>query len=793
LANIPIWWVMSAVFHTLVLGWLALFSPVRIINLEERPADFTAGTDKIREVMDQVREYQANVLAPEVRSLQDILMELAELERIKQGEYEKFAGEFAEGAPDLAAQSQADALQAQTEAQASQAATTAPLEQLRRNPDSNAWQAVVAAFKKTEDHQDRAAKAMDRALQTLTLSDSSLAPARQAQAEANALQRRASQEQLAAGALREDAQWAADTVRSRKRDVDRHTESIQRAEGDVAKARTNLMQAQMDTSQARTEAQTAQTEADQAKTTADQTREAAANTKAEYDKLDAKDPARKTAKTTVTTAQNEAGDAKRKAESAQRKADQARSKTESAAKKVTRVETDVTNALTRLTNALVRATQLQTEVSNAVTKAEAMVETMAKRQAEALKSQAEARLAQAKAQQALTQARQQAATNELTNPFTRLTNALPELPDVYRQDLATLYQTAVTTETQLTEAYKRIRATELAMIRQIPLPRALELTEVAKVMRPDLKETLKKVANSGEDVPVVREAVQAAGSEINAMLTLGTSLLAQAKGLSGSGSAGGAPISLDWVRAQTAQMQAMEGLAAEDGNARAKDMAASMKGGAKPPGAGGGGGGREGMNFGSGGPPPMPKTLAALAGRKVKSGATAADWMYVDSWHIIGPFDNAGRENIEKKFPPETVVDLNATYLGKDNQPIRWEFTQVGEPRVTPTFRNFHPERHRTGATYDYWIHGIEYIIYYAYTELYFEQACDLWIAVGSDDYCKVWIEDQLVWASGKQQKTWRLDEGLRKVHFHQGVNRVLFRVENGWRGTDFSLVLSLK
>ena len=189
----------------------------------------------------------------------------------------------------------------------------------------------------------------------------------------------------------------------------------------------------------------------------------------------------------------------------------------------------------------------------------------------------------------------------------------------------------------------------------------------------------------------------------------------------------------------------------------------------------------------------MPSKLKALPGRKIRSGATPSDWMYVDSWYVLGPFDNARRENLDKKFPPETVVDLNATYSGKDNQPVRWEFAQTGEPRLTPTFRNFHPERKRPAPPGDYWTGGLEYIIYYAYTELYFEQARDLWIAVGSDDFSKVWIEDQLVWSSGKQQKSWRVDEGLRKVHFKQGLNRVLYRVENGWHGTDFSLVICLK
>ena len=36
-------------------------------------------------------------------------------------------------------------------------------------------------------------------------------------------------------------------------------------------------------------------------------------------------------------------------------------------------------------------------------------------------------------------------------------------------------------------------------------------------------------------------------------------------------------------------------------------------------------------------------------------------------------------------------------------------------------------------------------------------------------------------------------DEGLRKVHFKQGLNRIVYRLENGWRGMGLSLVICLK
>lgn len=45
---------------------------------------------------------------------------------------------------------------------------------------------------------------------------------------------------------------------------------------------------------------------------------------------------------------------------------------------------------------------------------------------------------------------------------------------------------------------------------------------------------------------------------------------------------------------------------------------------------------------------------------------------------------------------------------------------------------------------------------------------------------------------SGKTTKSWRADEGMRKVHFDKGVNRVLYRVENAHGQTEFSLTIGM-
>ena len=187
--------------------------------------------------------------------------------------------------------------------------------------------------------------------------------------------------------------------------------------------------------------------------------------------------------------------------------------------------------------------------------------------------------------------------------------------------------------------------------------------------------------------------------------------------------------------------------------------------------------------------------MTVWPGRRIAIQGSSPKWVFVDSWYIIGPFDNTRRANIGRQFPPETIIDLNAVYPGKKGIPIRWEFYQAGRPNIMPPLTGYNalynkdPELSPKANSH----RNLQYIIYYAYTELWFEQPCDLWVAIGSDDFSKVWVEDKIIWISGKQLKAWRADEGYRKVHFKAGVNRILYRVENGNDRTEFSFVICLK
>lgn len=363
---------------------------------------------------------------------------------------------------------------------------------------------------------------------------------------------------------------------------------------------------------------------------------------------------------------------------------------------------------------------------------------------------------------------QEELTVDLEKPATQSMNALE------------LYESALAAEAMLAEKYRQGRAMRLAVIQDVPFSGALDAVDRVTPVRPDLlNEPLTAEVADEKQLEAKKEAIRAALAETNAMVALGNSLVSQAiknQRVGGLGSGVG-PISLASIQARSLQSQQLASLADQETSGRAVDLAGAM---ASSPEAG------EAANpqsadssprdFKSDDAPPLVNSsIKPVPGRSVADSGDGAEWMAITQWYMLGPFANPGRANIDRVFPPETLIDLNAVYLGKDDRPIRWKYTHSEHPlgRLQPT--NDEP-----------------YGIWYAFAEVKFNRARDLWITMGSDDKGRVWINDQLVWVSESYHKNWGPAEAQRRVHFREGRNKVLFRIENGWHGMAFSLWIHL-
>jgi hypothetical protein len=166
----------------------------------------------------------------------------------------------------------------------------------------------------------------------------------------------------------------------------------------------------------------------------------------------------------------------------------------------------------------------------------------------------------------------------------------------------------------------------------------------------------------------------------------------------------------------------------------------------------------------------------ALPGRRFTSESHRSGWLYLDTWYVIGPWENNGKIDYNTIHPPEFEIDLSKTYndgkkdhLGRHRE-LSWQFTQGSSMKIIP------PEEKGNST-------------YYAWTEVYFDEDRDMLLAIASDDAAKDWINDILVWED-RGQSAWNLDEGFRLVYFKKGFNKILVRIENGPILCTFSLLL---
>ena len=189
-------------------------------------------------------------------------------------------------------------------------------------------------------------------------------------------------------------------------------------------------------------------------------------------------------------------------------------------------------------------------------------------------------------------------------------------------------------------------------------------------------------------------------------------------------------------------------------------------------------------------PPVDVATLVAGHGRMLGAGGQYASRVYLNSWYIIGPF--AGRHEgglfDNPSYPPEKAVLLDAVYYGKDKRLLKWRYvTAQSYPLVPPD--------------------AVEDAVYYGYTEVFVDQACDLTAWIGADDDVQIYLNDHMVWKGGNVNKQgyfnqifddgdaylrdYNRTEGRRVLHFNKGRNKLFFKLSNGPNSAFLSMVLT--
>jgi cellulose synthase operon protein C len=143
---------------------------------------------------------------------------------------------------------------------------------------------------------------------------------------------------------------------------------------------------------------------------------------------------------------------------------------------------------------------------------------------------------------------------------------------------------------------------------------------------------------------------------------------------------------------------------------------------------------------------------------------------FITDWMVIGPFDNEGKTGFDAVYPPETELNLDAKYDGKERQAAWRKYPPISRFKYIDLDAIFVPETN---------------VAAYALTFIRSESEQDIAFRFGSDDAIKIWIDGALLYSDDGYHSA-AFDQTSAGVKLHKGWNKVLLKVTQGDGGWGF-------
>ncbi|MBD3184741.1 hypothetical protein GF312_20840 [Candidatus Poribacteria bacterium] len=144
---------------------------------------------------------------------------------------------------------------------------------------------------------------------------------------------------------------------------------------------------------------------------------------------------------------------------------------------------------------------------------------------------------------------------------------------------------------------------------------------------------------------------------------------------------------------------------------------------------------------------------------------------------IASPFDNNQKCGFEKKYPPETGIDLQAYYAGK-GRIVRWSKLDYYkyDPYIDLAYAHF-DSFERTGIEY-FWNEKKTESTAYLLTHIEASSDCKIQIRLGSSDPVKMWVDNDLKLSSDKVSKA-KPDQHTSEMDLSKGSHNMMLKVAN--------------
>ncbi|MCB9782733.1 MAG: DUF4838 domain-containing protein [Candidatus Omnitrophica bacterium] len=151
---------------------------------------------------------------------------------------------------------------------------------------------------------------------------------------------------------------------------------------------------------------------------------------------------------------------------------------------------------------------------------------------------------------------------------------------------------------------------------------------------------------------------------------------------------------------------------------------------------------------------------------------------YITDWKLLGPFDNTDRAGFDTAYPPESGIDLEASYTGAGGETIRWKEYEPGRTGYVDLARAICPDDAPGVA--------------YAYRTFEADRNKTLQVSLGSNDGIQLWLNGERL-LSSKASRTARPGDESVELPLKKGLNTVLLKVDQLGGGWGFYFAVGVK
>jgi hypothetical protein len=136
---------------------------------------------------------------------------------------------------------------------------------------------------------------------------------------------------------------------------------------------------------------------------------------------------------------------------------------------------------------------------------------------------------------------------------------------------------------------------------------------------------------------------------------------------------------------------------------------------------------------------------------------------FLMDWRLVAPFDNSSLKGLSAVYPPEKLIDLKASYEGKEGQKIDWvEHTTASDYGIVNLAKVLGPFK---GS------------VAYGVTEFTATAAVPVELRPGTPNSWKIWLNGQLIFAREEYHRGMTLDQYRMRGTLKPGKNVILLKI----------------